>query len=108
MGSTSSQKQSQIQKMKLLTKYEDGLLSTSGPKLMKASMIFKMDFADYNTLQNRMSTLLSKTNNEVIIKYGVVPVPRDGHSSVFHNNLMYVFGGDRNKFPFNDLYSYEI
>ena len=31
------------------------------------------------------------------------PPARDGHSSLIYQNKMYIFGGDRNCMPFNDL-----
>jgi hypothetical protein len=39
---------------------------------------------------------------------GSVPEPRDGQSCVlFEGNKLVVFGGDRNKFPFNDLFIFD-
>eukprot|EP01017_Pseudomicrothorax_dubius_P050000 TRINITY_DN9388_c0_g1_i2.p1 TRINITY_DN9388_c0_g1~~TRINITY_DN9388_c0_g1_i2.p1 ORF type:complete len:240 (+),score=56.34 TRINITY_DN9388_c0_g1_i2:379-1098(+) len=35
---------------------------------------------------------------------GVKPCPRDGHSAVVLGNELVVFGGDRHKMSFNDLY----
>jgi hypothetical protein len=38
-----------------------------------------------------------------------VPEPRDGHTAeLYKENMMVVFGGDRNKFTFNDIYIFNI
>ena len=42
------------------------------------------------------------------IKEGIVPLPRDGHSSFVYNDKFYVFGGDRNKYPFNDFFIFDF
>lgn len=44
-------------------------------------------------------------NNEKTSK----PCPRSGHSAVFHNNQMYIFGGKaENSIKLNDLWSYNF
>jgi len=37
-----------------------------------------------------------------------VPCARDGHSAVFYNGRMIIFGGDRHKMSFSDLYYFSI
>ena len=37
---------------------------------------------------------------------GEVPAPRDGQSVCVYDGKLVVFGGDRFKFPFNDLFFY--
>jgi hypothetical protein len=39
---------------------------------------------------------------------GKKPGPRDGHASIIYNKKMLVFGGDRHKMSFNDIYFYDI
>ena len=67
-----------------------------------------MDLADSNILKRRFTTMLSSRsfNEKETIKLGMVPQPRDGHSANVYEDKMIIFGGDRNKFPFNDLYAF--
>ena len=67
-----------------------------------------MDLADTHTLRQRVSTLLTKSffTTKEKIKMGILPQPRDGQTVNTINGSMIVFGGDRNKFPFNDLFFY--
>lgn len=59
-----------------------------------------------STLTN---TMISSKNPIIDISIvGNVPFPRDGQSVEVYNNLIIIFGGDRNKFPYNDLYSFNI
>ena len=39
---------------------------------------------------------------------GIRPNPRDGHTTVIHNGLMLIFGGDRHHMPFNDLFALDL
>jgi N-acetylneuraminic acid mutarotase len=39
---------------------------------------------------------------------GKIPHSRDGHTGVIFEDFMIIFGGDRHKMPFNDLYFYSI
>ena len=39
---------------------------------------------------------------------GIRPNPRDGHTTVLHNGLMLIFGGDRHHMPFNDLFALDL
>jgi hypothetical protein len=68
----------------------------------------------YNT-ENNMDKINYKLSSSV--KYlrnplldltilGNVPFPRDGQSAEIYSNLIIIFGGDRNKFPYNDLYTF--
>jgi hypothetical protein len=90
-------------------KFEDILLGTPISKKMRNSLIYKMENADSQNLRHGVSNLASSSpfDNEVI-KSGIVPIPRDGHTAVLYKNYMIVFGGDRNKFPFNDLFVFNI
>lgn len=85
------------------------VLNSPNSKKMNVSLIYKTDLADSNTLRQRLSTLLTKTAlAKEQFKTGVIPPPRDGHTAVLHNNTIIIFGGDRNKFPYNDLYIFNI
>mmetsp|Transcript_27290 Transcript_27290/g.27157 ORF Transcript_27290/g.27157 Transcript_27290/m.27157 type:complete len:128 (+) Transcript_27290:1286-1669(+) len=39
---------------------------------------------------------------------GLRPRPRDGHTAMFWNDNMVIFGGDRHHMPFNDLFSLDL
>ncbi len=89
--------------------YEEMLLGSPASKKMKSSLIFKMDVVEAQTLKVRVSTMLSFRNlTPDVVKPGTVPHPRDGHSAVLYENKMIIFGGDRNKFPYNDLFIFSI
>jgi hypothetical protein len=76
---------------------------------MKHSLIYKMDLADSNMLKKRVSTLLQRSVSILDrTQKGVVPAPRDGHSANLYKNSMVIFGGDRNKYPFNDLFFFHL
>jgi hypothetical protein len=47
-------------------------------------------------------------NENESIKPSTLPNPRDGHTAVLYGDEMIIFGGDRNKFPFNDLFSFKF
>ncbi len=42
------------------------------------------------------------------IKKNCLPYPRDGHSAHLFENNMIIFGGDRNRFPYNDLFVFKL
>ena len=74
-------------------------------------MIYRMDNSTEN-IQKGKATMSEKSSNSISvtdrIKKGVVPEPRDGHTAEFYNDNMIIFGGDRNKFTFNDLYVFNF
>ncbi len=47
-------------------------------------------------------------NDNDNIKSSTIPNPRDGHTAQLLGNNMVIFGGDRNRFPFNDLFTFKI
>ncbi len=64
---------------------------------------------DAQNLKTRVNTMLSYRNiTQDIIKPSTLPQPRDGHTSTLYGDRMLVFGGDRNKFPYNDLFIFNI
>jgi hypothetical protein len=77
---------------------------------MKNSLIYQSDFSDSINLRKRLTHLLvSRSFSEKLSeKLSTLPQPRDGHSAEVFNNQIFIFGGDRNKFPFNDLYSFYL
>jgi hypothetical protein len=88
------------------------LLREPNTKKVVLSNIYKLDSADSNMIKQRVSVMLKRAQSSShmdFVKTGKVPDPRDGHSAnVFDGNNMIVFGGDRNKFPFNDLYVFKF
>jgi hypothetical protein len=66
--------------------------------------------AENQTLIRKLTLLLNKTGSidEGKFKQGAVPFPRDGHTANVYNDTMVIFGGDRNKFPFNDLFTFKF
>jgi len=74
--------------------------------LMTNSLIFGME-TETQTWKRTIATLNSKSSqNDYISIMGNIPTPRDGHSSIIYKDYMVIFGGDRNKFPLNDLYTF--
>ena len=51
---------------------------------------------------------LKSGRKEEKIKVGVKPVGRDGHTATLLGNRMFIFGGDRHKVPFNDLFALDL
>jgi len=91
-------------------KYEEDLLKSPNSKAMKNSLIYKMEQSDSVILRSKVSVLLAKSvvlNKEVTI-FSSVPIPRDGHTCNLYKNSMVIFGGDRNKFPLNDLFIFTL
>jgi hypothetical protein len=78
-------------------------------KGMRNSLIYKMDTNESLSNKTKLSSILLKNKTLKISKlFGSVPMPRDGHSSLLYYDTMIVFGGDRNKFPLNDLFIFHL
>jgi len=79
---------------------------------MKNSMIYKLEGTAANVLKSKVSMYISEKNTlsgaSDKIRSGIVPAPRDGHTMNVYNNMIIIFGGDRNKFPYNDLFTYNL
>ena len=75
-------------------------------KLMCNSVIFSVTKEDEEYINKEVS--VNKEITQENIRTGEVPLPRDGHSAEIYNNKMYVFGGDRNKFPFNKIFVFDF
>ena len=76
---------------------------------MRHTLIFT---SDPNSIKGGLNTLEEdeKANLEQSISrmVGEVPEPRDGQSVCECQGKLIIFGGDRFKFPFNDLFIYDI
>jgi hypothetical protein len=86
------------------------LLKSPSINIMKRSIIYNLDM-DISTAINRLNNLMNSNETEkkkVTTIVGNPPLPRDGHSAILHGNMVVIFGGDRNKFPFNDLFTFNI
>ena len=85
--------------------YENEIFVNPGYYQMKHSSIYNLDNKDINSAIATLDLLLPYKVGEKGIK---MPLPRDGASLDFLENKLYVFGGDRNKYPFNDLYVFNL
>ena len=85
-------------------KYDDDLLNSPNSKSMKNSLIYKIE---QDSIINRKTNYLLKEGN-IETKVPTVPIPRDGHSCCIFENKLVIFGGDRNKFPLNDLFTFNM
>ena len=86
--------------------YEDALLRSPKAKTMKFSLIYRMEHDDQLFLKQLNN--IERTKKSETVRYGVIPAPRDGHSAFVFNDRMFIFGGDRNKFPFNDMFMFQF
>jgi hypothetical protein len=92
--------------------FESELLKSPKSKKMKNSIIYKMESkTESQALNKKLTLMLSKTlifDGDTKTKPGILPIPRDGHAANVFGDNMIIFGGDRNKFPFNDLFSFKL
>ncbi len=88
------------------------ILNSPNTKKMKNSMIYKLEGTGANALKSKVSMYISEKNSLSMvsekIRSAIVPAPRDGHTMNLFNNMIIIFGGDRNKFPYNDLFTYNL
>lgn len=85
--------------------YENEIFINPGYYQMKHSSIYNLDNKDVNNAIAVLDMLLPYKIGEKGIK---MPLPRDGASLLYLDYKLIVFGGDRNKYPFNDLYFYDL
>lgn len=85
---------------------EQFALSNPKAKLMKGSLIYKIEEEDQAFIKQLASA--TKIQSVDKIRYKMLPLPRDGHSAIISENKMFIFGGDRNKFPFNDFFMFQL
>jgi hypothetical protein len=88
-------------------KWETELLKLVDVNSIQRSTIYITD-DNMEKIQMKLTNTLKTSKNPTvdITLNGNVPLPRDGQSAEVYNNLLIIFGGDRNKFPYNDLYSF--
>lgn len=90
--------------------YEKEIFTNSGFASMKGSAIYTLDDKGvFEAIDNLNGILPFKigTNNELMIS-GHLPLPRDGHTMFVYEQMLVIFGGDRNKYPFNDLFMFKL
>ena len=86
-------------------KYADQVLCRPNVVKMRKTLIFT---SDPEKIKEGLNTLSQdekeKLNQNVASIKGELPEPRDGQTVCVDGTNMYLFGGDRFKFPFNDLF----
>jgi len=81
---------------------------------MKNTFIIKNADDSFDVNSKLLPKNKSRITNQDVVKYtdlveGNRPPPRDGHSAcVDSQGFMYIFGGDRHTFAFNDLYMIKL
>jgi hypothetical protein len=90
--------------------HENLLLRSPNSKKMKNSLIYNMEMTESSYSKKKtINSSFGKSVTQIEVKrVGHVPQPRDGHSVNLFEDKMLIFGGDRNKFPFNDLYTFNL
>ena len=90
-------------------KYSAQVLCRPNVLKMRKTLIFT---SDPEKIKKGLNTLSQdekeKINSEIQQIKGELPEPRDGQSVCVEGTNIYIFGGDRFKFPFNDLFVLDI
>jgi hypothetical protein len=96
------------QNKELEGKYSAQILCRPNVVKMRKTLIFT---SDPEKIKEGLNTLSKdekeKINANIESIKGEVPEPRDGQSVCVEGTKLYIFGGDRFKFPFNDLFVLE-
>ena len=85
--------------------YEYIIMGDNKVRNIKNSLIFKITQDDATYINNLIES--NKDLKFERFKYGDVPLPRDGHTAFMYEGKMFIFGGDRNKYPFNDVFIFD-
>ena len=89
-------------------KYSAQVLCRPNVLKMRKTLIFT---SDPEKIKKGLNTLSQdekeKINSEIQQIKGELPEPRDGQSVCVEGTNIYIFGGDRFKFPFNDLFVFD-
>lgn len=72
----------------------------------KNSLISHLETSETNKMRTSIKILFNKSSSIKESSFGLLPSPRDNHTAIEHNGILFVFGGDRNKFSFNDLHAF--
>ena len=89
--------------------HSNEVLSRPNVTKMKKSLIYTSSGDELHNALNQLGedekAMLDKDSGLII---GEVPEPRDGQTvNLYRGTKLLLFGGDRNKFPFNDLYFFD-
>ena len=86
-------------------KYSEQVLCRPNVVKMRKTLIFTSNPDKIKEGLNILAKDEKEKINEKIEKIkGEIPEPRDGQTACVDGNNIYIFGGDRFKFPFNDLF----
>ena len=86
-------------------KYSEQVLCRPNVIKMRKTLIFTSNPDKIKEGLNILSQDEKEKLNENIERIkGEIPEPRDGQTACVDGNNIYIFGGDRFKFPFNDLF----
>ena len=86
-------------------KYSEQVLCRPNVIKMRKTLIFTSNPDKIKEGLNILSKDEKEKLNENIERIkGEIPEPRDGQTACVDGNNIYIFGGDRFKFPFNDLF----
>ena len=89
-------------------KYSEQVLCRPNVVKMRKTLIFTSNPDKIKEGLNILAKDEKEKINEKIEKIkGEIPEPRDGQTACVEGNNIYIFGGDRFKFPFNDLFVLE-
>ncbi len=86
--------------------FENLLQNSPSFSSAKNSLISHLETAETNKMKTSIKILFNKSSSIKESSFGLLPSPRDNHSAIEHNGILFVFGGDRNKFSFNDLHAF--
>lgn len=88
-------------------KWEAELLRLTDVSTIQKSTIYNIE-DNMEKINNKLTNSVKFLRNPLLdlTILGNVPFPRDGQSAEVYANMLIIFGGDRNKFPYNDLYSF--
>ena len=86
-------------------KYAEQVLCRPNVVKMRKTLIFTSNPDKIKEGLNILSKDEKEKINEQIVRIkGEIPEPRDGQTACVEGSNIYIFGGDRFKFPFNDLF----
>ena len=89
-------------------KYSEQVLCRPNVVKMRKTLIFTSNPDKIKEGLNILSQDEKEKLNENIERIkGEIPEPRDGQTACVDGNNIYIFGGDRFKFPFNDLFVFD-
>ena len=94
----------------IINKHSNQVLSRPNVTWIKHGLIYNVNYEKLKIAVDELTNNeIANLENDYIYIEGCIPEPRDGQScNLYQKNKLIIFGGDRNKFPFNDLFIFEI